>query len=235
MGAGAIPIKVCFAPKGAMTFITINRRAKCHIVADPVPVVLVKNPIGNMMRAELSWGACAPSARKESSQNSGPKFCAIPITKLPKRLTKIEMIERIKLDVGGGLHLPPGISEIDIVYPRNLDGDRMEYRFGCDGCLTFYRTKKFGWCLAILPMGPRLRGQSIWTHAIKCTDEKLVRIGHGSHIRKVITAYVRTSRVEALKKYTDLYIKGTARTNAIHGKLSKRVYGPRLPGMISRH
>lgn len=115
--------------------------------------------------------------------------------------------------------LPPLIRETDQKYPTGKDG--IDYTCGNHGTLTFYNTTAFGWCIATLPISAGRRGQPERTYAIKL-DGTGCRIGNGPHVTKVLTIYVKKSRVKALEKYINLYLEGMARAGTVRDRISSR-------------
>jgi hypothetical protein len=115
--------------------------------------------------------------------------------------------------------LPPDILISDCKYPEH---DDMAYEAGDHGQLTFYNTTAFGWCIATLLISRSTRGTSDRTYAIRISDGAGVRIGLGPHVTNTVSIYLRKSRLEALKKYTDLYIKGSVKANTTRDRISSR-------------
>jgi hypothetical protein len=115
--------------------------------------------------------------------------------------------------------LPPGILMSDLKYP---EPDNRVYDAGDHGQLTFYNTQGFGWCIATLLISRSTRGTSDRTYAIRVSDGAGVRIGLGPHVTDTVSIYLRKDRMEALKKYVDLYQQGAIKANTTRDRISSR-------------
>lgn len=122
--------------------------------------------------------------------------------------------------------LPPGVIASDLAWPKysGKKHDRVV------SSLEFYETTAFGWCIATLSIGGR-RGSSQRTYAARVSDGRVVRVGQGPHVLRTITVHVRESRAEALKRYTDLHLKGEQEANEVRDRISSnRAMGALLRG-----
>lgn len=127
--------------------------------------------------------------------------------------------------------LPEGVTAEDLKYPDTWDrktnkptpkSEHTVRELGDHGQLSFYHVTSLGWCIATLPIAGSVRGQPPRTYAIRVDDGSTVRIGQGPHVTRTVTVYIRASRAEALKKFTDLYASGAVRSNEIRDRISSR-------------
>lgn len=132
------------------------------------------------------------------------------------------------------MDLPENVTPYDLEYPKFSSNDPPEYEAGNSGTLTFYKTASFGWCLATLFIGwgsrSSVAASSDRTYAIRVDTEELVRVGKGPHVTSEVTIYLKKSRMEALKKYVDLYTKGLTDAGTALGPHIK----PTCPGALRR-
>jgi len=119
------------------------------------------------------------------------------------------------------IELPPGVLVSDTKYP---DWKERATDHGDNGCLTFYNTHGFGWCIATLAIGGRTRRgrENSRTYAVRVSDGAGVRIGNGPHVKSTVTIYLRKARMSALKKYADLYVTGAVKANTTRDRISSR-------------
>ena len=129
--------------------------------------------------------------------------------------------------------LPAGIVTNDTMPPKlqytknykiKNPSEQVDYEVGDHGQLTFYETAGFGWCLATLSISSSRRGTRTTdrTYAVRVSDGASVRVGAGPHVTRTITVYLRKSRLEALKKYIDMYAAGQVAANTIRDRISSR-------------
>lgn len=119
-------------------------------------------------------------------------------------------------------NLPTGVIQKDLEYPKYNSKDRLMSDIGEYGTLTFYETKRFGWCITTLGISRGKMGRAARSYAVRVSDGSPVRIGNGPHVTRVVKVYVRTSRVKALQKYVDLYNKGAEDASTIRDRISSR-------------
>ena len=115
--------------------------------------------------------------------------------------------------------MPPNVQPIDLKYPEG----GCNYKLGDNGCLHFYKTSRFGWCVATLSIG-RDR-----TYAVTL-DGSQVRVGNGPHVEARATVYLSSANAKRLEKYTDLYAAGVGASNDIRDRISSR----RAEGQVRR-
>jgi len=120
--------------------------------------------------------------------------------------------------------LPAGILERDLEYPDYKSKDRfptdLPYE---DKQFEMWFVPGFGWCIPTLQISNAGRNHSTRrTYAVILDTGKVCRIGHGPHVSKTITVYVRKSRLEALQKFLDLKNKGSVDANTIRDRISTR-------------
>lgn len=113
--------------------------------------------------------------------------------------------------------LPAGILKSDLEYPKAKDWQHPtpdeQMAYDCCGQFELWYISSFGWVIPTLQISSgqhRYRPSSAprRTYAICVKDGKGCRVGHGPHVKEIVTVYVRKSRVEALKVYIDLWAKG---------------------------
>ena len=129
--------------------------------------------------------------------------------------------------------LPAGIVADDMTPPKlqytkdykiKNPSEQVDHEVGDYGQLIFYETAGFGWCLATLNISTSRRGNRTTdrTYAIRVNDGASVRVGAGPHVTRTITVYLRKGRLEALKKYIDMYTAGQVAANIIRDRISSR-------------
>ena len=116
------------------------------------------------------------------------------------------------------LELPPGITVEDTKWGGSADAN--VYALGNSGQITFYKTS-LGWVITTLGIANSTRGQAARSYAITL-DGAICRVGQGPHVTAQVTIYIKASRVEALKKYTDLYTKGMVAAGTTRDRISSR-------------
>jgi len=119
--------------------------------------------------------------------------------------------------------LPLGVmtEDIDMKVAFSQNADHPNYSLGDGGHLTFYKTARFGWCVATLPIS---RGKNGWTDRTYAIAENgaICTVGNGPHVLAKITVYLRKSRVDALRKWIDLYNTGLGNAGMIRDRRSTR-------------
>lgn len=125
------------------------------------------------------------------------------------------------------IDVPEGIIEKDLTYPAGKD--RLVFTAGEHGCLRFYKTVTFGWCMATLAI-KRGRHGSDRTYGVRLEDGAGVRVGNGPHVKAQVTVYVRESRLKALQRYIDMYAEGLEKANVTRDRISSR----RMQGALER-
>jgi len=123
--------------------------------------------------------------------------------------------------------LPRGVKASDLKSPKIGD---LASEVGDWGVLTFYKTQGLGWVIATLKIGGGRNGRDDRTYGVIVETGKQCRVGNGPHVLATVRVYVRQSRVEALKRYIDLYGQGVADSNQIRDRISTR----RAQGQLHR-
>jgi len=122
--------------------------------------------------------------------------------------------------------LPEGILENDLLFPGwghdTPHEDRIDYEAGDHGQLEMWYTEAFGWCIPTLKIGNAGRHDTRRTYAIAINTAAGCRIGHGPHVKRTVTVYIRKNRVEALQKFIDLYNKGLEMAGFTRDRISTR-------------
>lgn len=137
--------------------------------------------------------------------------------------------------------LPEGIEPGDLVYPKmkwddktgktsyNKGDSQLMYEEADGGQfeLWYIEGRDFGWVIPTLMINSghhrnRPSSDTRRTYGIRLSDEGLVRVGHGPHVKKTVTVYVKEHRTEALKKFLDLYAKGLEKAGMTRDRISTR-------------
>src|SRR6266566_5145743 len=118
--------------------------------------------------------------------------------------------------------LPAGVIEKDLTYPDYKDKDGYPADLGYeDRQFEMWLVPSFGWCIPTLGISAAGRRHSTRrTYVVIVDNGKVCRIGHGPHVTKTITVYVRKSRLEALQKFIDLKNSGSVDANTIRDRIS---------------
>lgn len=111
--------------------------------------------------------------------------------------------------------LPPGITKADTEYPRG-GGHLVDI-------LTFYHSRRFGWCIATLAINSRGRTYGI------TLDGKVVSMG-GRPDDVVVRVQVTEARKAALQHFLDLKAKGLGNAGDIRDRIGSR----RAQGQVER-
>lgn len=163
-------------------------------------------------------------APAKTTTKASAKAPAVSQAKVDDYAAKLreERLVQAKKDVVG---MPQGIEAFDLTYPEwnPKKPDELVREIGEYGALELYDTTGFGWCIATLGIRKaRSAGKADRTYAIRVSDGQPVRIGLGPHVKRTVKVYVRQSRLEALKKYVDLYNKGSETAHEIRDRISTR-------------
>ena len=138
--------------------------------------------------------------------------------------------------------LPKGILKSDLEYKHPYDASEAVYKKWCvdnalvsaaDGPreLTLYETERFGWIITTLLIGSgRSRGTTDRSYGITLAGQP-VRVGMGPHVKRVLTVYLRKSRLADLQQYIDLYNTGLIKAHETRDTISTR----RATGTLRRH
>lgn len=134
--------------------------------------------------------------------------------------------------------LPKDITAKDLVYPDYKDGDKLttiqegpESWNKRSASFELWYTEQMGWCIPTLLISNARRGSSNPARTYATTlDGKPVRIGRGPHVKRIVTVYVRESRLKALQHYLDKQKAGAEVSNQIRDRISSR----RAQGQIMR-
>lgn len=110
---------------------------------------------------------------------------------------------------------PEGTVKEDFIQPNFDDKDKAVKT------LKLLKTSRFGWVISTLPISKGKAGRSDRTYGITMNGT-VVRVGNGPHVEDEGKLYVRKSRENALKKFTDLYDKGMSTAGDIRDRISSR-------------
>lgn len=118
--------------------------------------------------------------------------------------------------------LPTEILASDLAYPKydNPD-DKLDYTAGESGRFEMWYTEAFGWCIPTLVIKNAGRADTRRTYAVTLAGNGC-RIGHGPHVKKTVTVYVRKNRVAALQKFLDLLEQGKEMAGETRDRISSR-------------
>jgi hypothetical protein len=132
--------------------------------------------------------------------------------------------------------LPSDIKALDLKRPEFDDVDKLariptgseswQYELAT---FEMWYTEQMGWCIPTLLIAKAGRASTDRTYATTLAG-KQVRIGRGPHVKRVVTIYVRESRLKELKHYFDLQRDGAEVSNQIRDRISSR----RAQGQIMR-
>lgn len=123
--------------------------------------------------------------------------------------------------------LPEGVLASDLKQPQFDDYRDLPYD---DRTFELWHTTSFGWCIPTLFISRAGRGQSTDRTYAVTLDGKPVRVGRGPHVTRIITVYVRTSRMNDLQKFLDVRKQGQAKAGEIRDRISSR----RAQGQMER-
>ncbi len=130
--------------------------------------------------------------------------------------------------------LPPDITVADTKAPPMGEGmsytERKEFMGDLPYYFTFYQTQGFGWVLCTLGIGGKGRGDAARTYGITVADGKVVRVGRGPHVLKIVEVYVSKKNKDRMARYVELLRKGLAEAGTIRDRISTR----RAQGQINR-
>lgn len=134
--------------------------------------------------------------------------------------------------------LPKDITAKDLTRPGYEDKDKLarisegpeswQYR---SAEFEMWYTEQMGWCIPTLLISNARRGSNNPARTYATTlDSKPVRIGRGPHVKRIVTVYVRESRLSALQHYLDKQSAGAEVSNQIRDRISSR----RAQGQVMR-
>jgi hypothetical protein len=133
--------------------------------------------------------------------------------------------------------LPADIKALDLKRPGFEDADKLaRIKTGEESwqyeLATFemWYTEQMGWCIPTLLIAKASRASTTDRTYATTLDGKQVRIGKGPHVKRVVTVYVRESRLKELQHYLDLQRAGAEVSNQIRDRISSR----RAQGQVER-
>ncbi len=138
---------------------------------------------------------------------------------------KVTKSVRKPVTVAPALNLPKDVLESDTHYPKWSSRQSAKTRRDNEivQSITLYDTEGFGWVVCTLPIGGNRRGQSTQrTYAIRMSDEQLVSVGRGPHVKSVVQLHITRKRAAALDTYIKLHQKGMGAAGSYRDNLSTR-------------
>ncbi len=113
--------------------------------------------------------------------------------------------------------LPKGILVGDTKYPK-WDGKNRTVQ-----TLTLYRTERFGWVVRTLLISRGTRGQPDRYYGIALSDQQIVSVGNGPHVKDTVEVWVMTKTQKRLQFLIDLHTKGMESAGNIRDRRSTRI------------
>jgi hypothetical protein len=121
--------------------------------------------------------------------------------------------------------LPKGISESDTKWLSRSEQYTADYD---SHSFELFYTERFGWVIPCLHISnatrlQRARGAATdRSYAIGVNDHKLVSVGKGLHVKRVVTVHVRAKREAALLPFIALRREGLEKASEYRDQLSSR-------------
>lgn len=130
--------------------------------------------------------------------------------------------------------LPLGILKSDCEYPKYSSKPTSADYHNKKVMLNvhLYYVEAFGWVVTTVHISNANRriGQSAARAYAVDLEGKVVRVGNGPHVLKIVSVYVRQERWEALKPLVELYNNGCIEAHKIRDRISTR----RAQGQVHR-